>query len=210
MRSAIQVASLAFALACAPRPDVSTSAARVPPPVGSGHQDVQLASYGVVDVRAGAGYAPPAHTLHVRIVVHDPEPIAWTLDVRAQRIALEGRGEETASLAAANAGTPPPVVTIASGQTRVVDLFYLLPADLQSAMSIPSFDLLSSITAGDRVIAARTPFTRLAAEPVQFETYDYGDDHWSPPYWHAELPSELSTGTLTIRRNAGIHVGNTA
>jgi hypothetical protein len=206
MRLAAAVVSLALA-ACAPRPQVSTSAAHIPPPVAATQAGVQLASYGVVDVRTAAGYAPPVHALHVRIITHDPEATPWTLDVREQRIEMKDYGEMTPALAAANPGTPPPVVTIAPHQTRVVDLFYLLPADLQRATAVPSFELLSSIHAGDRVIAARTPYARLAAEPVQFERYDYGRDDWAPPYWHEELPSELSTGPLTIRRNSGIPVG---
>ncbi len=203
----VAVVSLALS-ACAPRPETSTSGARIEPVPVTSQEDVQRASYGVVDVRTAAGYAHPLHALHVRMIVRDPEASPWTLDVREQRIELAGHAEMAPTLAASNAAAQLPVVTIASHETRVVDLFYVLPAELQQATAVPSFELLSSIHAGERVIAARTPYARLAAEPVQFDRWDYGPDEWAPPYWHEELPSELAAGPLTIRRNPGIHVGS--
>jgi hypothetical protein len=135
----------------------------------------------------------------------------WTFDTREQRVELDGRDVLAPAFASANAGTPPPVVSVDRNGKRVVDLFFLLPADLQHADAIPEFDAMWRVTAGAGVIAERTPFERLAIEPDYgaYDDWDYGGDYyWGGPYWinpdfpYAGVPFGYFGGGVAIHRSA--------
>jgi hypothetical protein len=188
---------IVVASACAPRyayePTANATstiqgraAADYPIPPDAPKGDVRIASYGLTDVSPKSTPGELLRALHLRVVVADNDVTPWTFDTREQRVDLDGRGQLTPALASANRGTPPPLVTIEPNGKRVVDLFFLLPDDMQHADQIPEFDALWRVHTGATVIAERTPFERLAIEPDYGANndWDYGDDYyWGGPYW---------------------------
>src|SRR5207253_2084062 len=124
--------------------------------------------------------------LHLRALIENRSSSAWTFDTREQRIDLSGRGALVPAFASANAGTPPPLITVEPTGKRVVDMFFVLPQDLQGAEDIPAFDAVSQVTTDAGVVSERTPFERLAVEPDngEYDDWDYGRDYyWGGPYW---------------------------
>ena len=97
----------------------------IPPAAPQGN--VRIASYGLTDVSPRNDPKELVHALHLRVVLADNGAAPWTFDTREQRIDLNGRGPLAPAFASANAGTPPPLVTVDQGGKRVVDLFFLLP-----------------------------------------------------------------------------------
>jgi hypothetical protein len=87
-------------------------------------------------------------------------------------------------------------VTVDPGSKRVIDLFFPLPPDRQSAGSIPQFDAIWNVHAGSQDVVERTPFDRLQIEPaygpaVAPEYGFYGG--WGGPFWYDPLyPAGLS------------------
>ncbi len=170
-----------------------------------------LASYGVVALRTDAIDAVSLRALHLRVVMRNDDVRAWRFDVREQRIELQGRSPSSAAFSSASPGTPPPDMTIDPATTRVVDLFFPLPVDLQTASEIPAFDAIASLGVGARVYVARVSSKRLVADPLQFIAADYGKDHWGPPFsYNAScpdiMPADLIAKTITIHVAPDVHV----
>ena len=100
-----------------------------------------------------------------------------------------------------------PLVTVAPGSKRVIDLFFPLPPNQQSAGSIPEFDAIWNVHAGTQDVVERTPFDRLQIEPaygpaVAPEYGFYGD--WRGPFWYDPLyvdafPQPWFGGALMMR-----------
>jgi hypothetical protein len=149
--------------------------------------DVRVASFGFVDLGAKGAARDEAHSLHalhLRMVVSNSSRQGWTLDTRRQRVDLRGRGRSGAAFASADAGTPPPMITIAPGGRRVVDLFYPLPPDEQSAGKLPEFDAVFAITTDAGAVSGVASFNRIVVRPAATPD-DYGPDYWwGPPYWY--------------------------
>ncbi len=157
-------------------------AADLPIPPEAPRGDIRLAAFGMVDLHPQAGPQGADHVraLHLRLIISDDASKAWTLDTRKQRVSLAGHGESRAAYASADLGASPPLVVIPPGDKRTVDLFFPLPADLQSEGKLPEFDIIWSVRTDSRAVTERTPFERLTVQPYAYE-YDY--DFWTPPYW---------------------------
>ncbi|MFI5299278.1 MAG: hypothetical protein ACHREM_14380 [Polyangiales bacterium] len=110
----------------------------------------------------------------------------WTFDSNAQHLELEGHGPSSPAFVSASPGDAPPVLTIEARTVRVIDLFFVLPGDLQGAEVLPGFDASWSVNAGELVVADRTPFESLSLEPShEYAVYDYGPGYyWGPNYWY--------------------------
>lgn len=142
-------------------------AARYPIPGNAPHGSVEVASFGVSDVGpAGTSY----RALHVRMIVENDGAIPWSLDTREQLATIAGEGDSRPAFVNADSSDVP-LLTIGAGQRRVVDLFYPLPATLQSARRIAEFDLKWSVRTDGGVVAERTSFERLRVEPAYAATY---------------------------------------
>jgi hypothetical protein len=151
--------------------------------------NVRVASYGIVEVTASSAPDEYLHALQLRLIIANHSDRPWTFDTRDQRLELEGRSMSGPAFVSANLGSPPPLITIAPGGTRVVDLFFPLPTDLQDASEVPTFDALWRVDTGTVLASERTPFERLQVEPdADYGPYDYGvNDYWGPPYWYNPL-----------------------
>jgi hypothetical protein len=161
-------------------------AADYPIPPNAPQGDLRIASYGITDVSPNAAPRESLRALHLRVALANDSAATWTFDTRQQSIDLSGRGPLAPAFSSASPGTPPPLVTVEPNGKRVVDLFFVLPPDLQHADAIPEFDALWSVTTGAGPIAERTPFERLLIEPDYgyYDYWDYGPDYyWGGPYW---------------------------
>ena len=69
------------------------------------------------------------------------------------------------------------------GEQRVLDLYFPVPGNLDSASEIPTFDVTWKIQTADRVVAMRTPFERrdVVSPPAYPDVYTIG---WGPHWWY--------------------------
>jgi len=176
-------------------------------PVPVLHGWVRLTTYGVVDVRDPADAAIHLRAVHVRVLLRNENSRVWTLDVRDQRLEIPQHGRSTPAFAATSDARPDvlPVLVVAPGETRVADLFFPLPADLQSVAAVPAYDAITWLNVGDDVAVARTPFAALVAAA------NGRREGWAPPFWYnpfyqdfaflhaVEIPRALAKGPLDIR-----------
>lgn len=191
-------------------------AAEYPIPPADPQGDVRVASFGITEVQPKDRPDQNLRALHLRVAIADNGATPWTFDTREQRLDLSGRGPLAPAFASADPGSPPPVVTVDPHGKRTVDLFFLLPDDLQDAEDLPEFDASWTLHAGSAVVAERTPFERLIVEPDDYYGggwygdgwygYGYGPDdyYWGPPYWMDPAlgygPYGYFGGGLYIRR----------
>ena len=153
----------------------------IPPEAPQG--DVRVASFGVAKVTP-QGSSESYNALHVRMVVSNESKTPWKLDTRDQLISIANEGESRPIYASADRDGLP-VIEIAPQDKRTVDLFYPLPADMQSAKRIPDFDVIWKVDTGTRPIAERTPFQRLEVEPQLAAAGSYSYDYsWGPYIWY--------------------------
>ncbi len=156
------------------------------PPDGS-QGNVRIASYGLTDVEAQDQPDISLQALHLRLVLADDAPTPWTFDTREQRIEIGGAGPIPPAFASANAGSQPPLVTVDASTRRVVDLFFLLPEDLQDAEDIPQFSVVSRVDTSAGPVVQRTPFKRVEVEQdaPTYDAWAYAPEYyyWGGPYW---------------------------
>lgn len=159
---------------------------QIPPTAPQG--DVRLASFGLGELAPAKGSSGSTPALHLRMVVSNNSAQPWTVDTREQKLDIEGAGQSSAAFTATSEGNGGlPVVTVAPGSKRVIDLLFPLPPNQQSASNIPAFDAIWNVHAGTQDVIERTPFDRLQIEPaygpaVAPEYGYYGD--WRGPYWY--------------------------
>ena len=180
-------------------------AADYPIPPDAPRGDLRIASYGITDVTPRNKPGQSFRALHLRILLANNGTSQWTFDTREQRIDLHDRGFLTPAFASANSGSTPPVVTVPAQGSRVVDLFFFLPPDLQHAEEIPEFDALWKVDANPQIVAQRTPFERLLVEPVYDAWSYYGPGYyWGGPSWinpdFPDYPVGYFDGGVQIRR----------
>jgi len=168
---------------------------QVPPAAPQG--DVRLASFGLGELAPAKGTSDPTPALHLRMVVSNNGDQPWTLDTREQKLDIEGSGPTPPAFSTTSEGNGGlPLVTVPPGSKRVVDLFFPLPPNQQSAGSIPEFDAIWNVHTGTQDVVERTPFDRLQIEPaygpaVAPEYGFYGG--WGGPFWYDPLyPAGLS------------------
>jgi len=159
---------------------------QIPPAAPQG--DVRLASFGLGELAPAKGSADSAQALHLRMVVSNNGQQPWTVDTRDQKLDIKGSGPVAPAFSTTREGNADlPLVTVAPGSKRVIDLFFPLPPTQQSAGTIPEFDAIWNVHAGAQDVVERTPFDRLKIEPA----YDpalapeygfYGD--WGGPFWY--------------------------
>ena len=161
--------------------------------------DVRLATYGVAELQPRGGDDDQhVGAIHLRLAIANNSDHPWTIDTRQQRLDLEGRGMSAPALASADrSGDAPPVITVAAGGKRTVDLFFPLPKDLDGAKDLPAFDAVWRVSVGpQQTVVERTPFERIVLEEpdADYAAGDYGDvwPYWYDPYyagWGLVLPA---------------------
>ncbi|HKQ71127.1 MAG TPA: hypothetical protein VJT73_17400 [Polyangiaceae bacterium] len=159
----------------------------VPPERPSG--TVRVASPGLTEIGVNDGQRAKMLLLRVNVENNsDEEP--WSFDTREQRVVVAGDGESRPAYVA-SAQKESPLFRIARGEKRTIDLYYPPPAGFADAKRPPSFDIIWQVKTGERVVAERTPFDSVAAEPAngvappnRFGTgWGLGPYWWYDPLW---------------------------
>jgi hypothetical protein len=160
----------------------AAAAYSIPPNAPAG--DVRIATYGVAELAPQNGDARHLDAIHLHLSVADNSDHPWSLDTRDQRLDLEGRGMSAPAFATADrSGQAPPLVTVAPGGKREVDLFFPIPGDMDGVSDLPAFDAIWRVNTGNQVVVERTPFERIALEAAPAYPPDYyAVDAW--PYWY--------------------------
>jgi hypothetical protein len=157
-------------------------AARYVIPPGIDQGDVRVSTFGVTDVRLSED-DEPVRSLHVRLVVANESGARdWTIDTRMIQVQYGGIADSRAPSFANTTGAGMPVVVVPPGESRTIDLFYPLPAELEGAQDIPQFDVVWQVQTDDRLVAERTPFERRRIEPLP-PAGAYGWGVGAYPYW---------------------------
>jgi hypothetical protein len=159
-------------------------AAVYPVPPERPEAEVRVASVGVSYLQTAPG-PTSLPTLQVRMVIaNNGDAAGLTLDTTQVLVDIPGEGT-AAPMYANSAEGAMPVVTVARGERKVVDLYFPLPATTASADRLAAFDLEWQVQTGARRVAERTPFQRLELEsrrgpppPVVFVA------GWGPFWWY--------------------------
>ncbi len=165
----------------------------IPPEAPRG--DLRVASYGITHISPQEHPDQHLSAIHVRLIAANESSLPWTIDTNEQHIDLDRHGTSAPAWASADKrGGQPPLVDVPPGGKRTIDLFYLLPQDMQEASELPHFDARWQVMMGGERIAARTPFERFRIEPAAGPSeWDYGESgyFWGGPYYMNPLYPQL-------------------
>jgi hypothetical protein len=169
-------------------------AADYPIPLAAPQGDVRLASFGMSEISPTGAGNRNENAIHLRMIVADNGQTPWTLDTRQQEIALpDGQQLAPAYVATHEGQAGLPSVTVPAGGKRIIDLFYPLPPNMQSASKVPEFDVVWRVDTPQQNVIERTPFDRLQIEPAAFDGYgsEWGawGDGWGGPFWYDPMYS---------------------
>jgi hypothetical protein len=175
----------------------------VPPEAPRGTVDVT--TFGLTKMQMSDGYPEPF--IHARMIVANNNDVGpWVVDTREQLLSIPKEGQSRPAYVNTDAAQPP-VLQIAAGEKRVIDLYYPLPGDRARAAEIPEYDLLWHVRAPTRIIAERTPFERTTVEPMYADGYPYYGGPpgysvgWGPVWWYDPLyPSVTFAHPVIIHR----------
>ena len=157
----------------------------IPPTEPKG--DVRVASMGVTEIQEQGGGGQKVKVLHVRMIVaNNSDETPWTVDTRNVQITIGPEGRSRPAFVNTDGGAPP-VVQVARGEQRTVDLFYPLPTNVDTPEKVPAFDVLWGIETTAGPIAERTPFERQQIEPAYaydgYYPYGYLAVGFAPYWW---------------------------
>jgi hypothetical protein len=159
----------------------------IPPTAPQG--DVRLASFGISKISPSGATQENANqsrrAIHVRMSVTDNSQTPWTMDTRQQLVALpDGHQLAPAYVSTHEGQAGLPSVTVPAGGKRIVDLFYPLPPDMQSASQMPEFDVVWHVDTPQQQVTERTPFDRLQVKTGSDPEWGVWDDGWGGPFWY--------------------------
>jgi hypothetical protein len=156
-----------------------------------------VASLGVEAVSPGDAPDAQLSALHIRVTISNTSTQPWTFDTPEQQLFISQRGSSTPAFASASpGGSGPPSVSVAPQSTRIVDLFFPLPDDMQESSEIPGFQLTSHVRTDAGVVSEATPFDRVEVDDDSAYAYGpprgaylpygygYGYDYWDSPFWY--------------------------
>lgn len=147
----------------------------IPSPSATG--DIRLAALGIANVHPAAAPTTTAKAVRLRMIATNRSEGTWSVLTREQRLALGGAVVLGAGDGIADHGASPLVVNVAPGQTRTIDLVFLLPPAFQAAANRPAFDLLWAVHTPTRTFEQRTPFDRVARD-LYYEDIDDVTGRW--------------------------------
>jgi len=152
--------------------------------------DVRVTSFGVTKLEP-TGSDDRVKVLHVRLdLANENGQQAWELDTRQVQVQFEGSRRSSAPAFANPGDAGLPVVVVPPGESRTVDLYYPLPAEIKGERQIPRFEVVWSVRTDEGLVAERTPFERREIEPATPPSYYYGFGvspypyGWYDPWYH--------------------------
>jgi hypothetical protein len=145
-------------------------AARYTVPPLSSHGEVSLASMGITTLERRGEGGERVQAVHVRMVVENRDDAApWQVDTRQQIFTLDVRNSRPAFVSASSG--QPPLLSIPPHTTEVIDLYYALPQSMQTASTIPRFEILWYVQTPQALALDRTTFARMHAVPPPARAY---------------------------------------
>jgi hypothetical protein len=168
---------------------IPASRTQIPPeqPKGS----VEVASFGVTALSVNQEKVP---AVHVRMVVsNDGDPATWRVDATQQLIELPGQGQSAPLYVNSDVQPVDKTVPVGMREKRTIDLYYPLPATVNTEGELPEFDMLWNVDTGTRPIAQRTSFDRLEPQYYDYWDYPYGTSWpmwagYGPYWWYDPFP----------------------
>jgi hypothetical protein len=167
----------------------------IPPQAPRG--DLRVASYGIEALSPGGTDDEMIGALHVRVSINNRSGTSWTFDTREQQAFIAGKATATPAFASASPGTgSPPLLTILPNSTRLVDVFFPLPPDMQNASNVPEFRYTTLLHTDGGQVFELTNFDRVALEgdaadasdasgpQAEYDPYVYGYDYWDAPFYY--------------------------
>ena len=168
--------------------------------------DLRIASFGLSKVSPPNAPDQKQRMVHLRMVIANNSHDNWNLDAREVRVDFPLTGQVAPAYVRSREGQLGlPLVTIPPGGERSIDLFYPMPLGQDKASRLPAFSAVWQVHTPAQVVAQRTPFDRLAIEPVY--AYGYGPGWgwyggWGGPYWYdplyAGLPAPYLSGSVVV------------
>jgi hypothetical protein len=143
--------------------------------------NVQLTTFGVEEVHPGGLEEARERTLHVRMKVENESDKTWFVDASEQLIALAGHGASRPAYATSDRGAAG-TVPIPAGKSTSIELFYPLPAEMNDAKAIPSFETIWKLQTGSSVVSGRAAFTRV--EMLAQKAPDVSYNAWGREFWY--------------------------
>jgi hypothetical protein len=168
--------------------------------------DILVASSGVTEIKVAE---QPSRAIFVRVVVSNrSDETAWGFDTRSQEAIIGGQ-RITAAYANVYEGYEgkTSVVQIPRGQSRTVDFYFPLPANLQNDNEVPPFELAWSVRTSRELVADRTPFNRVRVEPVYVAGSPYPYDYYGPYGWYDPFWAPFYVGVRVGYPWRGYHYG---
>ena len=145
---------------------VSAAVYGVPPVAPRG--EVRVAMLGVGSAPAIGGQETRSRVVHVALAVSNRADEPWGVDPSEQRLTFTAKRKRSDLYATGDASRAGPLV-VAPRSTRVIDLYFGLPIQLEKESSPPSFELRWTVHAGSRSITQVTPFQRFLVAPTPAE-----------------------------------------
>jgi hypothetical protein len=160
-------------------------ATRYPFPPNVPRGEVYATSFGFTQMDVAPGKA--AETLHARLVIVNEGPDTWTIDGRQQLLSVQYDLPPLVPAFVNTDGGPGPTYAIASGERRIVDMFYVPPPGLDQPKKLPWFELAWRIQVGAQSIGQRTVFQRFdgTGEPREpYPDYVFSGLGWGGVWWY--------------------------
>jgi hypothetical protein len=166
--------------------------ARYPVPPEAPRGEVYVTSFGVMQMDVAP--QATASMLQIRMTVtnnNGDQP--WLIDTRQQLADLGPEGRSRAAYVNTDVQGSP-LISVAPGTQRVIDLYYSLPLGMQGAASLPAFDFLWRVEIPGRPVAERTPFARDRLQDGAGAPYPpyVASLGWGPYWWYDPLYPALT------------------
>ena len=142
----------------------------VPPDAPRG--EVRVAMLGVAAAPGLGAQETRSRAIHVALAVSNRADEPWTVDPSEQRLSFTAKRERTDVYAMTSDAARAGPVLVPARSTRVIDLYFALPIQIERESAPPPFELRWTVHAGSRSITQRTPFQRFLVAPTPSEGRD--------------------------------------
>ncbi|MDB5218553.1 MAG: hypothetical protein JWO86_6480 [Myxococcaceae bacterium] len=143
-----------------------SSAAVYAMPPDAPRGEVRIAMLGVAESSTPGMQETRSRKIHVALAVSNRADETWTVDPSEQRLTLTNNRERSDVYATTRNDAGSSSVIVPPRSTRVIDLYFPVPIQLQKDDALPPFDIRWTVHAAGRSITQRTPFERFLVAPA--------------------------------------------
>lgn len=140
-------------------------------PPESPRGDVRIAMLGVSSMSPMGTQESKSDAIHVALSISNRSDETWTVDPSEQHLTLTLKRERSDIYATTGDGRST-TVSVLPRSTRVINLYFPLPIQLQKEDAPPPFDVIWTVHAAGRAVTQRTPFQRFIVSPTPQEERD--------------------------------------